>query len=327
MLTKEAFNALLKTLEEPPEHVVFFFATTEAHKVLPTIISRCQRFDLKRITPEKIHAKLKSICQELQMDVEEGALELISEYAEGSLRDAESLLDQLICYEEPPITKEHAVKSLGLLPSKLFFELDAAAGKGHLPFAFEMSEKVFQMGCHLEHFLGSLTQHYRNIALVHMGKKAGPDYETSAKLYHQTQCLEILDYLLEMQEKLQRSPFKRIHLEILLLHILRSKKQISIEALVERLEQLKEGAPKPQVEVPPPPQVEQIIEEPPKVTQEPPKEEAKAAEEVPFFPEEKEEVIPPPSIPKPAEPTGIKEKIKHERVIRFASVELNGSII
>jgi len=92
MLTKEAFNALLKTLEEPPPHVLFFFATTEPHKVLPTIISRCQRFDLKRISPEKIIQKLATICTDLDIDMAEEGLRTVAIYAEGSMRDAESLL-------------------------------------------------------------------------------------------------------------------------------------------------------------------------------------------------------------------------------------------
>jgi DNA polymerase III subunit gamma/tau len=310
MLTKEAFNALLKTLEEPPEHVLFFFATTEAHKVLPTIISRCQRFDLKRITPEKIQAKLKTISQQLKIEIEEEALHLISDYAEGSMRDAESLLDQLICYENPPITKEHAVKSLGLLPSKLFFNLDEAAGKSHLPFAFELTEKVFKMGCHLGHFLESLIEHYRNIALVQMGKKGSPEYEQSAQHYSREQILEILDYLLEMQEKTQRSPFKQIHLEIILLRILRSKNKISIEALVNRLEKLKEASEiksieKPLLQVEDTKDVEDIKDH---------------VEEVPFFPPEPSKPI------QESQPIDIKKKIKHERVMRFTSVELNGSI-
>ena len=375
MLTKEAFNALLKTLEEPPNHVVFFFATTEAHKVLPTIISRCQRFDLKRITPEKIQMKLQKVAETLNIQVEEEALQLIANHSEGSLRDAESLLDQLICYENPPITKDHAIKSLGLVPLELFLELDEAVGKAHLPFAFEFTEKIFQMGCHLQHFLESLTEHIRNIALIHMGKKGGPQYTRSAQFYTREQCLSILDYLLEMQEKMQKSPFKRIHFEILLLHILRSKQKISIENLVDRLEKLKanpssssspSATPQENVEVPTPssqkdpalqkqettaeeiPSPSQPIEPekiekidvetssfslPPATSQEnvevpkpssqkdpAPQKQESTAEEVPFFPPSEKQPL------QKAEPTNIQKKIKHERIIRFTSVELNGSI-
>src|SRR3989344_5068218 len=103
MLKKEAFNALLKTLEEPPEKAKFFFATSEPHKGLPTIISRCQRFDLARIQPSLIASKLGSIARDLNRDVEPAALHLIASFAEGSLRDAESLFDQILCFAQNQI--------------------------------------------------------------------------------------------------------------------------------------------------------------------------------------------------------------------------------
>src|SRR5579872_7042481 len=124
MLTKEAFNALLKTLEEPPERAKFFFATTEAHKVLPTIISRCQRFDLGRIHPEQITAKLSQIAQEETREAEPEALRLIAHFADGSLRDAESLFDQILCFATGPVTSAAVRQSLGLVPQELFFALD-----------------------------------------------------------------------------------------------------------------------------------------------------------------------------------------------------------
>jgi len=296
MLTKEAFNALLKTLEAPPKHVLFCLATTEAHKVLPTIISRCQRFDLKRITSEQIYETLHSITKQIDIEVEDKALCLLAKYAEGSLRDAESLLDQLICYESSPITEDHVLKLLGLLPLDLFFALDEAVSKMNLPFAFEFSEKIFKMGCHLGHFLESLTTHYRTIALVQMKKTDYAEYEQSAQYYSKEQCLKILEYLLETQEKMAKTPFKQVHLEIILLHILRSKHQISVEALVERLEKLKEES-----NLPPPP---------PKTNDE------GVEEAAPLSPNNSPET---PSI-------DIKRKIKHERILHFTSVEFNGSI-
>ena len=301
MLTKEAFNALLKTLEEPPRHVLFFFATTEAHKLPPTIISRCQRFDLKPIQEKKMRAKLKVISNQLNIEIEGGALDLIANYAEGSLRDAESLLDQLVCYEEPPITREHVIKLLGLLPSTFFASLDKAAEEGNLAFAFELSEIIFTQGYHLGYCLELLTEHYRNIALTHAGQKSAPAYEKSAHYYSRDQVLEILDYLLDMQEKMQHTPFKQMHLEIIFLHILRSKNKIHIETLVERLEQLKE--------------------------------EFATADSPPVETKVDRSKAPAPAPPSEADPTtlqsssiNLKKKIRHERVIYFASVELNGSI-
>jgi DNA polymerase-3 subunit gamma/tau len=104
MLTKEAFNALLKTLEEPPPKVKFFFATTEAHKVLPTILSRCQRFSLNRIATDQIVGMLQKISTDLGVEVQEEALRLIATMADGGMRDAESLFDQVLAFHEGAIT-------------------------------------------------------------------------------------------------------------------------------------------------------------------------------------------------------------------------------
>lgn len=355
MLTKEAFNALLKTLEEPPKHVIFFFATTEPHKVLPTILSRCQRFDLKRITPEKIEEKLASITKELGMTVESGALKVIANHAEGSLRDAESLLDQLLCFEEPPITRDHAIKALGLIQTDFFFRLDKAAADSDFSAAFSLSHTLFAEGAHLQHVLESLADHFRTIAATQMGEKPPlPEYITSAKIYSKHHVLETLDYLLDAIEKGHRTPFKKIHLEVVFLHIIRSMKKIPLESLVERLEALKNETPSPvetpsavelpkvetptlvelpKVESPPPPEPPKpeapSHPEAPTPIGDPPKDQV---EEVPFFPKAPAEKPPAPAAPEPPvsaaplPPPSIKEKIKQEQVMRFASVELNGSL-
>ena len=339
MLTKEAFNALLKTLEEPPSHVIFFFVTTEPHKVLPTILSRCQRFDLKRITPEKIEIKLSSIAKELSITVEEGALKVLAGHAEGSLRDAESLLDQLICFEKPPITRDHAIKALGLIQTDFFFRLDQAASNYDLAAAFSLSESLFKEGAHLQYVLESLAEHFKAIAKAQMGEAPPlPEYTTSAKIYSKHQVLDILDYLIDALEKGQRTPFKRIHLEVVFLHIIRSMKKIPLDSLVERLEALKSGAPPKREPIVPSIQgiIPQKVEQPtdPLIQEEalPPvqkKTPSPVIEEVPFFPEtpkpESVALKPPPEKVE-APPQSIQEKIKQEQVMRFASVELNGSL-
>lgn len=321
MLTKEAFNALLKTLEEPPSHVIFFFATTEPHKVLPTILSRCQRFDLKRITPEKIVAKLSSIAKRLNISIEEGALKVLAGHAEGSLRDAESLLDQLICFEEPPITRSHAIKALGLIQTNFFFRLDQAASKYDLAAGFSLSEALFKEGAHFQYVLESLAEHFRTIARVQMGEAPiVPEYATSAKIYSKHQTLEILDYLIDAMERGQRTPFRRIHLEVVFLHIIRSMKKIPLESLIERLEALKSDLSPNNIEPPLSPPIQEITSpsSTPKV-----KESSQPVEEIPFFPETPN----PESIITDSPPAHtIQEKIKHEQVMRFASVELNGSL-
>ena len=229
MLTKEAFNALLKTLEEPPEQVKFFFATTEPHKVLPTIISRCQRFDLMRIQPPLMVTKLAQIAEDLSRKVEAEALELIASFSEGSLRDAESLFDQILCFSDETITASIVRQTLGLAPKELFHSLDQAFASCHLPYAFELVEQLFQTGKDLAHFLEQLIEHYRNIV------QAKCNNRTEGKLYTQAQALYILDLLIQAESGFQKSAFQRIALESILLQIIRSKNRIPVEVLVRHL--------------------------------------------------------------------------------------------
>jgi DNA polymerase-3 subunit gamma/tau len=240
MLTKEAFNALLKTLEEPPERAKFFFATTEAHKVLPTIISRCQRFDLGRIQSSQIIAKLEQISQDLQRTVEPEALYLIATFAEGSLRDAESLFDQILCFAEGPVSAAAVRQSLGLVPQEHFFALDTAFSEYRLSYAFELVDHLFQTGKDLVHFLEQLIEHYRCIALCKtFGEQSSPErqarYAASARLYTQPQAMNILEMLIHAESQFQKSAFQRIALESILLQIIRSRHKIPIEVLVRRL--------------------------------------------------------------------------------------------
>jgi len=249
MLTKEAFNALLKTLEEPPESAKFFFATTEPHKVLPTILSRCQRFDLGRLSPEQIVLKLESIAKDLKREVEESAIHLVAQHADGSLRDAESLFDQILCFaDQKAVTAADVRNSLGLVPQDLFFSLDKAFGEHRLAAAFELVEELFLTGKDLAHFLEQLIEHYRHIAVVKTrGEKAlgfpstlAAQYGAAASFYSQPQSLAILDLLLKADAQITKSASPRIALELTLLQVLRMKNRIPIEALIRRLSEMEE---------------------------------------------------------------------------------------
>lgn len=250
MLTKEAFNALLKTLEEPPPKVKFFFATTEAHKVLPTILSRCQRFNLSRISINDIISKLRQIAQELGVSVEEEALILLSNRADGSLRDAESLLDQILTFHEGALTVEAVTSVLGLMPRDSLFTLDRAGKEGNLSIAFEIANRVFTEGKDVSFFIDGLIDHIRNILLVQMSGKSAPflsltdvernKYEVSAKLYRQDQCLNILEFLTEAKVQNRFSASSRVTLEAVLLRILRSHQSLPVSMLVQRLAELEQ---------------------------------------------------------------------------------------
>ncbi|HEV7423667.1 MAG TPA: DNA polymerase III subunit gamma/tau, partial [Candidatus Paceibacterota bacterium] len=280
MLTKEAFNALLKTLEEPPANVKFFFATTEPHKVLPTIISRCQRFDLNRIPFDALKKKLAWIAQDLNIVCEEEVLSLIANLSEGSLRDAESLFDQIICYAEHPITLAKVSATLGIMPRTAFFSLDKAFEEENLSFAFELAGEIFSSGKDLSYFIDNLIEHYRSLLKIKLDSpmtfftaRLKEQYTTAAHLYTEEQCLYILDFLIQWQQQIGKTPFKRVSLEMILLHILRSKHRIALPTLVKRLveleQQSKSVVPLPEVQTPSQPIETPQMQTPPQPTEAP----------------------------------------------------------
>ncbi len=301
MLTKEAFNALLKTLEEPPSHAKFFFATTEPHKIPATILSRCQRFNLSRIPLDKICQTLASIARDLEVEVQEEALLTIAEMSEGSLRDASSLFDQVIAYQKTPITQEVVSDVLGLPSRDVLFLLDKAGSQKDFGATFQIAHDVFSQGKNLGFFLEELVQHFRTLFLLKNGVPyKGRDqkkYVQSVKLYRDDQLLQILEILTEAQQNIKFAISEKTALEMLLLRIVRTHQRISIDQLVERLVSLEARLDQPVVEVPPT-----------KVSPPTPKPVPKA----------------PVSAPTP-QPVGVKEQSHFDTLMRFAAKELSGS--
>ncbi|CRX38537.1 DNA polymerase III subunit gamma/tau [Estrella lausannensis] len=251
MLTKEAFNALLKTLEEPPPKVKFFFATTEPHKVLPTIISRCQRFSLQRFSSQKIKEKLVSISKDLQIQIDDDALDIIAKRSEGGLRDAESLLDQIISFHEGSIDRKAVADVLGIMPKDVLFDLDRAGKEGRFVKAYEIVHTLFSEGKDLQHFVEMLTEHYRNLLLLKLSPETPglleieasmeKNYLEATALYSKEQLLDILDYLFKHQQMAREAPSLKVALEALLIRIMRTHKSLPIETLVKRLIELEES--------------------------------------------------------------------------------------
>ncbi|NGX38977.1 MAG: DNA polymerase III subunit tau [Chlamydiae bacterium] len=235
MLTKEAFNALLKTLEEPPKSVKFFFATTEPHKIPATIISRCQRFHLGRIPEEDLIAKLIRIASNLEVEVEREALEQVCTLSEGSLRDAESLFDQLICFGKTPITLALTREVFGLISTEHLFELDEAIQSGNLESAAQLARDLYQSGKDLSSTLDAFLEHFRTYLLTHLGKAPQGPYQKWAGSYTKEHCLSLLNTLLEWQKQMGKMPFKLVHLEMLLFQLVTAKQRIPLEDLALRL--------------------------------------------------------------------------------------------
>ena len=327
MLTKEAFNALLKTLEEPPEKAKFLFATTEPHKVLPTIISRCQRFDLSRIQISQITGKLEQIAVDLNRTIEPEAIHLIASFSDGSLRDAESLFDQILCFAEGTVTADAVRQALGLIPQEQFFALDAAFASVNGAYAFELVDSLFIKGKDLAHFFTQLIEHVRLLTLARLSEgKTLPlpadlaaRYLQSARLYAPSQCLYLLEYLLRTESQLLKSSSQRVSLEAALLHYIQSKNRIPVEILVRRLAELEQSL---------------------KATPEPPAPEKPVLKPVPFLREEtltpqpapeevkleKEPPKKPVEVQSPAPAVLVEKTVRHEVVMRFAAIELEGSI-
>lgn len=328
MLTKEAFNALLKTLEEPPPKVKFLFATTEAHKLPATILSRCQRFNLQRIPQSLIVTKLGAICGDLGVAVDEAALHILAKKAEGGLRDAESLLDQTLAFGDGSLTAPLVAELLGLMPREALFALDCAGRDGDFGAAFRLSEQLFGQGKDYSHFVEMLIEHIRSLLLVKLAGGEAPQllltaeerqrYVQHAAYYNVEQCMTLLDMLVEAQGQLRASPVPRFALEALLLRVLRSHRRLSVDTLVRRLADLEAsasggggagGLPAPPVpQTPPPPPV------PPPAPQPMPTPQPPAAPQ------------PPPPQPTMTSPVETLPQHRYDTLLQFAGVELDGTV-
>lgn len=355
MLTKEAFNALLKTLEEPPAKVIFFFATTEPHKVLPTILSRCQRFNLSRIPVAGIMSKLARIAKDQGVSIDEEALRLLAGRADGCLRDAESLFDQIIAFHEGAITAASVAAVLGMMPRDSFFELDRAGKEGQLSIAFDIANQVFAEGKDVAYFIENLIEHFRNILLVKISGKNAPfialsesdrnRYEASAKLYTQEQCLTILDFLVEAQNQRFTSN-GRIALEAILLRILRTHQRIPIEFLVRRLSEIEqnlgsvsvpETLPKPAAIINETPEPVKVVKSKPlessmTVDPSPSNADLGIKEKAPVKPVEKaieRDTMPIETgarLTPEAKDAALKQQSRYDTLLQFATVELEGTL-
>ncbi len=227
MLTTAAFNALLKTLEEPPAHVIFIFATTEPHKIPATILSRCQRFDLRRVTLAQIQGRLSQVCQAEGIETEAGALALVARAAEGSMRDSLSLLDQVIAYSGQKITTQSARESVGLIEGQTLMQvLRGVLGRKPLD-ALAAVDQAYQQGHDLKVLTRSLIEFLYGAILAKVGSTGSTGLELSQDEWSELQELTTLRSLEEMElifqalhqgvEWIARSPQPKIVLDVLLI--------------------------------------------------------------------------------------------------------------
>ena len=253
MLSNAAWNALLKTLEEPPPHVRFVFATTEGDKVLATIVSRCQRFDLRRIQTNDIVSRLKYICGKEGISAEEDALLAIARGAEGGMRDALSSLDQLIAFTDDKVTEEEALGVFGLVSRSALESLAGAILKGDVAAILSLIEKFDSAGKNMRRLAAELLKHFRNLVVV---QALGPDSKSleatpeqvrvlaeQAKGIDANRVFRICDQLADMEDKLGRVLSVRTLIEMTLIRASRIATVATVEELMKAVRALKsEGA-------------------------------------------------------------------------------------
>ncbi len=243
MLSTSAFNALLKTLEEPPGHVIFIMATTEVHKIPQTILSRCQRFDFRRITTRQITERLKLICDQEGVQAEEEALWVVARQGDGSMRDSQSLLDQVITFANGPLTRQNVVEILGLTDRALLFETLTALIERNSQDVLKVIEKISTAGFEPHLFSQDLLEMIRNLLLVKVSETQAaqilemPDTELQA-LNDLSQRLSeedihmLFDMALKGGSDIPRAQDPRIVLEVILLRMASAPKLADLKTLL-----------------------------------------------------------------------------------------------
>ncbi len=248
MLTKEAFNALLKTLEEPPEHVKFMFATTEPEKVLPTILSRCQRFDLRRIPSTLIVKHLGEIAAKEGVAIDDAALHAIARGAEGGMRDAESTLDQLISFCGNKIVEADVLSMFGLAARAQILTMVTAILNGEVEAVLRELNDLAKNGKDLGRLLTDLLGHFRNLLIFQVAGNDRSFLEVSeaeaaaiaeqAKLTTADGLTRIMETLSDGETRLKDASSKKILIEITLLKAIQSRQAVSVDTLLAKLRDL-----------------------------------------------------------------------------------------
>ena len=265
MLTRESFNALLKTLEEPPKHLIFILATTEPQRLPQTILSRCQRFDFKRLSSKDMIENMRSICDELDIYAEPGALSLIARNSDGAMRDALSLLDQCISYKER-LTYEDALDVLGITSTDILFSIvdDIIGGRAEKP--LHKVDEIIQDGKDINQLIKDLIYHFRNL-LIGKSSKSYADiidmddgiveaYMKQAEDISLEFILRVLDILNASEKQAKWATQPRIILEMAIIRMVNLDTKNDMEARIAQLEQAIGGG---QLNIPKTTKTEQTI--------------------------------------------------------------------
>ena len=247
MLSKGAFNALLKTLEEPPEHLLFILATTEPQKIPPTILSRCQRFDLKRINADIIVENMKKICNELEIKYEEKALKLIAANSEGAMRDAQSILDRCISFNSQ-VDYDTVINLLGTVNYQVVLEAVEAIVDKNIVKAMSLVDNILNSGKELTFFLDELIICFRNMLIIKTTNSSDnlmriSEDETNEikelnKKISVEEIVKIIEELSIAQSECKKALNPRVLLETKLIKMLHNVHYVNLDVLVERIENI-----------------------------------------------------------------------------------------
>jgi DNA polymerase-3 subunit gamma/tau len=251
MLSTAAFNALLKTLEEPPAHVVFIFATTEVQAVPDTILSRCQRFNFRRVAAGQIAAHLRVIADGEGIVADERALFLLANRADGALRDAESLFDQVVSLNAEGISADVVEQVLGLVDRSIYFEIMEAVVEANPARVIDALDRAVEAGAEVEEFTHGLVELLRHVLLAKVQESAATldvaeedkvNYETLGAAFATEDVMRMLQVLMDLEGELKRSVSPRFRLELALVRFALMGRAVDVGELLTRIKALEEGA-------------------------------------------------------------------------------------
>jgi DNA polymerase III subunit gamma/tau len=250
MLTSAAFNALLKTLEEPPPHVKFIFATTEPQKVLPTILSRCQRFDLHRIPANLIAKHLQFIADKEKITLDPAAAHAIAKGADGGLRDAESMLDQLVAFCGEKIAEPDVLNVFGFTSEQTVANFTGKILRGETPEALELLHAEAENGKDMMKLMSDLISYLRDLLVGKVKPDALADdlnpeiqksLEAQAAMIETDRLLELIDQFAAAQGRMKWAPNKRLHFEVAVIKAIQTLSQVTLNEVIENLAALRDG--------------------------------------------------------------------------------------
>ena len=252
MLTSAAFNALLKTLEEPPPHVKFIFATTEPQKVLPTILSRCQRFDLHRIASNLIAQHLQFIAEKEKITLAPAAAHAIARGAEGGMRDAESMLDQLVAFCGEKVTEEDVLNVFGFTSEQVVADFVGRILRGETPGALGLLHEQCDAGKDMMKLMSDTIAYLRDLLVFKVKPDALADdisneirqsFASQASLIETNRVLELIDQFAATEGRMKWAPNKKLHFEVAVIKAIQTLTQATLDDVIENLSALRDGNP------------------------------------------------------------------------------------